>query len=578
MIQHDVLIVGSGIAGMRCALEIKRQQPTADVALVTKLYPTRAPSVIEREGIAAALGNVRFDETGALVPSRGDRTFDSPAQHAADTLKYAEGLADPAAVQLLCEQAPKAVYELEHMGTPFSRTAEGRIAQRAGWGHTQPRVAYAADRTGHAITHTLYGELIRFGIKVYPEWYVLSLAHSANRAQGVVALDIRSGETVAFQAKATVLATGSYGRIFGRTNDTQSSTGDGLALAYRAGLPLQDVELVQFHPLGLYSTGFVISERILLDGAHLLNGKRERVLKRYAKELELAPLAVISAAIEHAIAAGDGAGEHKDHVWLDVRHLPANHLREHYPHLLEYAADYLGINPLEQLVPVLPTAAATLGGIPTNLDGAVLDAQQQPVAGLYAVGACASNGVNGANLLPGNALLSAVVFGRRTGAAIAAQLKAAPAHGDFPADALQQALAEVEALLHQQGDMRAGAVRERLLATMSAACGPLRQSELLTQHLGSLHELRAEFNRIALDDKGHVYNAELVEALELSRMLDWGEAIIAGALAREESRGVHSRSEYAAPSTAQHTLTTRQTDGTPQVSHVAAPDMPAVQA
>ena len=367
MIQHDVVIVGSGIAGMRCALEIKRKAPSADVALVTKLYPVRAPAVIERDGIAAALGNVMFAD-GVLVPSqRGDAHVDTPALHAADTLTYAEGLSHPDVVEFLCQEAPSAVYELEHMGVPFNRTTTGHIDQHHAWGHTKPRVAFVGDRTGHAIVHTLYGELVRFGIKVYPERFALRLMMAADRAQGVVALDIRSGAIEVFAAPITVLATGSYGRVFGRTTATQSSTGDGLALAYMAGLPLQNIELVQFHPLGLYPHGFAISERVLLDGAYLLNGQRERLMTRYAaKELEQASLTQISAAIEHEIAAGRGAGPLKDHVWLDVRHIPASFVRERYPHLLEWAADYLGINPLEALVPVRPTVGATLGGIPTK--------------------------------------------------------------------------------------------------------------------------------------------------------------------------------------------------------------------
>jgi succinate dehydrogenase/fumarate reductase flavoprotein subunit len=526
VIQHDVVIVGSGIAGMRCALEVKRQAPQADVVLVSKLYPLRSPSVIERSGVAAALGNVVQAAQGIIAPSRQHRsTADSVESHMGDTLAYGGGTGDAAAIAALCSEAPQVVYELEHMGAPFSRTVEGRIAQAAGSGHSNPRLAYAADRTGHAILHTLYGELVRYGIKVYPEWFLLSLLVEEGAARGIAALDIRSGAVEVFNAKVTVFATGSYGRMFGITSDAQSSTGDGLAVASRAGVALKGLDQVQFHPLGLGDLGFVISERALLDGGYLLNSAEARFMPDYAPAMaERAPLALVSRAIASEIAAGRGVGENKDHVWLDVRHLPAQHVRDHFPHLIEFAQDYLGLNPFDDFIPVQPTAHATLGGIPTDVDGRVAE-----VSGFYAVGACANNGVHGAAPLPGNELAAALVFGRRAGAAIAQQLPGA-AFLDVPAEALATANAEVKALLSQKGDLRAATVREQLLSSMSASNGVQRQYDTLTEQIGRVRDLRGDFGRTALQDKGTLFNTELVEALEVANLLEISELTASGAV------------------------------------------------
>ncbi|MBA3470547.1 MAG: FAD-binding protein [Herpetosiphonaceae bacterium] len=525
MIQHDVVIVGSGIAGMRCALEIKRQAPEADVALVSKLYPVRSPSVIERGGVAAALGNVLQAAQGIIAPSRQHRsTADSVESHMGDTLAYGGGTGDAAAVAALCGEAPQVVYELEHMGAPFSRTVEGRIAQVAGAGHSNPRLAYAADRTGHAILHTLYGELVRYGIKIYPEWFLLSLLVEEGAARGITALDIRSGEVEVFNAKITVFATGSYGRIFGITSDAQSSTGDGLAAASRAGIALKGLDQVGFHPLGLADLGFVISERALLDGGYLLNSAEERFMGGYSALAERAPLADVSRAIASEIAAGRGVGAGKDHVWLDVRHLPAQHVREHFPHLIEFAQDYLGLDPFDALIPVQPTAHATLGGIPTDVNGRVADVRR-----FYAVGACANNGVHGAAPLPGNELAAALVFGRRAGAAIAKQL-GEKSFLSVPAEALATAKTTIKALLNQKGTGRAATVREQLLSSMSASNGVQRHYDALTEQIGRVRVLRNDFAGTALQDKGTLFNTELVEALEVANMLEISEVAASAAV------------------------------------------------
>jgi succinate dehydrogenase/fumarate reductase flavoprotein subunit len=516
VIQHDVVVVGSGIAGMRCALEIKRRSASTDVVLVSKLYPVRSPSVIERTGIAAALGNVVEGANGTLQAARDSRpSADSIEAHIADTLAFGGEAGNRAAVAALCEAAPQAVIELELMGTPFSRTKEGRIAQTVGAGHSKPRLAYAADRTGHAILHTLYGELVRYGIKIYPECYMLGLLTDGGRAVGISTLDIRSGTVEAIGAKVTVFATGSYGRAFDVTADAQSSTGDGLAAAARAGVTLKDMGKVQFHPLGLGGTGFVINERLLSDGAYLLNAAEQRFMSSYSPALaERAHPAAVSEAIASEIAAGRGAGAAKSHVWLDVRHLPAQHIREHVPHLIEFARDYLGLNPFEELIPVQPTAQHALGGIPTDLDGRV-----EGLENFYAVGACATNGVHGNAALPGNMLAAAVVFGRRAGEAIASTLRDV-SHGALPASAEQDAEAEVSQLLERKGSGRAALLREELISAAGHHNGAPTAAAAGQQHLGLVRELHGRFEQVELDDKNRRFNTDLVEALELSRLLE----------------------------------------------------------
>ncbi|XSG75187.1 FAD-binding protein [Herpetosiphon llansteffanensis] len=494
MIQHDVIVVGSGIAGMRCALEIKRSAPQANVAIVTKQYPVRAASVVERTGIAAALGNSSADSVEA---------------HISDTLAYGKSN-NAAAVKTLCELAPAAVYELEHMGLPFSRLKSGRIAQQPAYGHSQPRLANAGDQTGHAIVTTLYGEIVRFGIQVYPEQFMLGLVVDGKNVRGVSVLDIRSSEINIINAKVTVLATGSYGQLYANSADSYASTGDGHAAALRAGINLTGMDLVTFHPLGVANTGLIINERVLADGAHLLNAAEKRFTN------ELASLDVVAAAINAEIAAGNGVD---GHVWLDVRHLPTSQIRERYPHVLDYAEDFAGVNPKHDLIPVKPTQQATLGGLSTDLNGSVAGFE-----GLYAVGACANNGVHGEQALPGNELAAAVVFAKLAGAAIVAKLGSA-VHGNVPSYATSNASDEVEGLLGQKGAHKLGLVRKNLRHAFSS------QSASNEQQVGFVHSLRDQFGQIGLHDKNRRFNTELLEALELDRLLDVADAVAKASVA-----------------------------------------------
>ena len=497
MIQHDVIVVGSGIAGMRCALEIKRNAPKADVAIVTKQYPVRAASVVERTGIAAALGNSSSDSVEA---------------HISDTLAYGKSN-NAAAVKALCEQAPAAVYELEHMGLPFSRLKSGRIAQQVGYGHSQPRLANAGDQTGHAIVTTLYGEVVRFGIKVYPEWFMLGLVVDGKNVRGVSVLDIRSSEIEVINAKVTVLATGSYGQLYANSSDSYASTGDGHAAALRAGINLTGMDLVNFHPLGVANTGLIINEQVLADGAHLLNASEKRFTN------EQASLAEVTAAVSAEIAAGKGVD---GHVWLDVRHLPTSQIQERYPHVLDYAEDFAGVDPRRDLIPVKPTQQSSLGGLPTDLNGNVAGFD-----GLYAVGACANNGVHGEQALPGNELAAAVVFAKLAGAAIAGKLGTA-SYGNVPSYATSNASDEIEGLFGQKGSHKLGLVRKNLRQAFNSQAHTAASDE---QHVGLVHSLREQFGQIALHDKNRRFNTELLEALELDRLLDVADAVAKASVA-----------------------------------------------
>ena len=578
MITHDVIIVGSGLAGMRCAVEIRRRAPQADIAIVSKVYPTRSHSGAAQGGIAASLGNVRYDENQLPVPDSESEPQDSWLAHMYDTVKGADFIGDQDAIEILCREAAPTIYELEHMGVPFSRLPDGRIAQRPFGGHTHPRAAYAADRTGHALLHTLYGELVRYNIKVYPEWYMLGLIVEDNISRGITVMDIRTGEIQTIHAKATMFGTGGYGRAFKITSNAFSSTGDGITAAYRVGLPLEDMEFVQFHPTGLFSHGILLSEGARGEGGYLLNGLGERFMSRYAPgRMELAPRDVVSRSIYSEIEAGRGAGPNADYVLLDLRHLGKKKLDERLPQITELARDYLGIDPVTEPVPIQPTAHYSMGGIPTDADGRVvttIDGRDQVIAGFFAAGECACSSVHGANRLGTNSLLEATVYGRRTGQTIASFLlneaKGGTGLAPMPSYAQKQAEDEIADLMSRRGNENAADIRKELQATMFGNAGVFRQPDKLTQQLGIINDLRERFARVSLDDKGRRYNTELVEALELSHLLEFSECIVAGALAREESRGAHARRDFPKRDDAnwmKHTLAFRGADGRPQLTY-----------
>ena len=574
MIAHDVIIVGSGLAGMRCAIEIRRKAPEADIAIVTKVYPTRSHSGAAQGGVAAALGNVRYDESLLPVPAPEDQPGDEWVAHLYDTVKGADFLGDQDAQEIMCREAVPTIYELEHMGVPFSRLPDGRIAQRPFGGHTNPRACYAADRTGHALLHTLYGEIVRYNIKVYPESYMLGVVIDDNVCRGVSVLDIRTGDIDVISAKATMFATGGYGRAFKITSNSYASTGDGITAAYRAGVPLEDMEFVQFHPTGLYSHGILLSEGARGEGGYLLNGNNERFMTRYAPgRMELAPRDVVSRSIYSEIEAGRGAGPNGDYVLLDLRHLGKQKLDERLPQITELARDYLGVDPVAEPVPIQPTAHYSMGGIPTDADGRVLIGANEVVRGFFAAGECACVSVHGANRLGTNSLLEATTYGRRTGQTIANFLnQERPEHAPMPSFALQEAQDEVADLMSRSGQEIVADIRRDLQSTMFINSGVFRTPDKLAQQLGIIQDLRERFGRISLDDKSRRYNTELIEVLELAHLLEFSECIVAGALAREESRGAHARRDFPKRDDAnwmKHTLAFRQGNGRPRLDYKA---------
>jgi len=535
MLEHDVVIVGGGLAGCRAALEIARTQPQLKVALVAKTHPIRSHSVAAQGGIAATLKNVDPE--------------DSWEAHAFDTVKGSDYLADQDAVAILAQEAPQVVIDLEHLGVLFSRLPDGRIAQRAFGGHSHRRTCYAADKTGHAILHELYSNIVRLGVQIYDEWYVLRLILEDNQAKGLVMYRILDGQLVVIRAKAILFATGGYGRVFNTTSNDFASTGDGLAMAALAGVPLEDMEFVQFHPTGLYPVGVLISEAVRGEGAYLINSEGKRFMADYApSKMELAPRDITSRAIAKEIRAGRGVGPDGGadgpFVFLDLRHLGREKIMSRIPFCWEEAHRLLGIDAVQEPIPVRPTVHYSMGGIPVNTEGQVRSSPDGLIEGFFAAGETACVSVHGANRLGSNSLLECVVYGRRTGAAIAQYVQ----NRKFPdldqQPYLQEAQAQIQALLDQPGQYRIAQVRQAVQDCLTEYCGVFRTQELIQTGLQQLQVLRQQYSQIRLDDKGTLWNTEVIEALELWNLMVVGEVILTGALHRQESRGAHSREDY----------------------------------
>ncbi|MCW6035025.1 succinate dehydrogenase/fumarate reductase flavoprotein subunit [Spirulina subsalsa FACHB-351] len=535
MLEHDVIIVGGGLAGCRAALEIKKINPSLNVGLVAKTHPIRSHSVAAQGGIAATLKNVDPE--------------DSWEAHAFDTVKGSDYLADQDAVEILTKEAPDVIIDLEHMGVLFSRLPDGHIAQRAFGGHSHKRTCYAADKTGHAILHELVSNLRRYGVQIYDEWYVMRLILEEDEAKGVVMFHILDGHLEVVRAKVVMFATGGYGRVFNTTSNDFASTGDGLAMCAMAGLPLEDMEFVQFHPTGLYPVGVLISEAVRGEGAYLRNSEGDRFMANYApNQMELAPRDITSRAITLEIRAGRGI--HPDgsaggpFVHLDLRHMGEEKIMSRVPFCWEEAHRLVGVDAVHEPMPVRPTAHYSMGGIPVNTDGQVRRSGDRLVEGFFAAGECACVSVHGANRLGSNSLLECIVYGRRTGRSIAEYVQTRKMPTFDAQFYITEAEKRIQGLLNQNGTMRIGALRSAFQDCMTEHCGVFRTESVMAQGLEAIQELQAQYPQVYLDDKGTHWNTELIEALELGHLMVVGEMILTSALHRKESRGAHSREDY----------------------------------
>ncbi|MEB3180274.1 MAG: succinate dehydrogenase/fumarate reductase flavoprotein subunit [Nostocaceae cyanobacterium] len=535
MLEHDVIIVGGGLAGCRAAVEIIRKDPKLNVAVVAKTHPIRSHSVAAQGGIAATLKNV--DET------------DNWEAHAFDTVKGSDYLADQDAVEILVKEAPDVIIDLEHMGVLFSRLENGTIAQRAFGGHSHKRTCYAADKTGHAILHELVSNLRRYGVHIYDEWYVMRLILEDGQAKGVVMFRICDGHREVVRAKAVMFATGGYGRVFNTTSNDFASTGDGLCMTAIAGLPLEDMEFVQFHPTGLYPVGVLISEAVRGEGAYLRNSDGDRFMEKYApSRMELAPRDITSRAIALEIRAGRGI--HPDgsaggpFVHLDLRHMGREKIMSRIPFCWEEAHRLVGVDAVNEPMPVRPTVHYSMGGIPVNTNGQVRSSGEDVVEGFFAAGECACVSVHGANRLGSNSLLECVVYGRRVGAYIAQYVQDRKLPTIDEQRYISQANEQIQGLLEQQGEYRIAQIRQTFQDYMTVHCGVFRNDNEMREGLVKVQELEQKYSQIYLDDKGTCFNTELIEALELRSLLVVGQMILSCAINRKESRGAHAREDY----------------------------------
>ena len=536
MKQHDILIIGAGLAGMRAAVAAS---PDLDVAVMSKVHPVRSHSVAAQGGINAALGE-----------------DDSWEAHAYDTTKGGLYLGDQDAIEAMCREAPEDILELERLGVIFSRNEEGRIAQRPFGGAGFPRTCYAADRTGHAILHAMYEQLLKRRIAVYEEWYVTTLIVEEGVCRGVVAWDLIHGGLHAIRAKAVILATGGSGRVFLTSTNAVINTGDGMALAYRAGAPLADMEFVQFHPTTLKGTGILITEGARGEGGYLLNTLGERFMKVYApQQMELATRSTVSLAIGQEILEGRGVD---GCVLLDLRHLGRQRILERLPQIRALAMEFAGLDPIETPIPVRPGAHYQMGGVRTN------QWTETGIPGLYAAGECACVSVHGANRLGGNSLLETIVFGRRAGIRAGEYVRTLAPQA-LSNDQLTAEQARVQRLLAQEGSVRSWQLREELGQTMSLNLGLVRTQESMSAAISAISVLTQRAASMTVQDKGLVFNTDLVQALELECLLDVAETIVTSALARQESRGAHYRSDYPVRNDRQwlkHSLIRRTPEGT----------------
>jgi len=555
--RYDAVIVGTGLAGLRAAMEMP---PGARVALLSKVYPTRSHSGAAQGGIAAALGNEEPD---------------MPEWHTYDTVKGGDYLTDQDAAEVLAADGPRAIFELEHLGVPFNRRPDGRIAQRAFGGHTRDfgaapvkRACHAADRTGRVVLDTLYMESVRRGFRVFPEFSLVDILLREGRVAGLVAMEFATGELHVFETRLLLLATGGFGRVYRTTSNCFANTGDGVYLAYRAGVPLQDMEFVQFHPTGIHGLGVLISEAARGEGGFLRNGDGQRFMDRYAPTIrDLAARDVVSRAILTEIREGRGI-QGGDCVHLDLRHLGSERISEKLSEIASFIRIYLGLDPSNDLIPVSPTCHYMMGGIPTNLDGQVRAADGSIVPGFYAVGECACISVHGANRLGCNSLLDLVVFGRRAGQKMVKDLSLLD-RTELSSKSESRIHGRMKRLVESRGEVRVPDLRSRMQSVMNRYGLAFRSEPGLRQGLAEIRELAEQCAFVKVENRQRGYNAELMEALELESLLGLSELILVSALQRTESRGAHYREDHPLRNDKdwlKHTLVRARTEG-PEVIH-----------
>jgi succinate dehydrogenase / fumarate reductase flavoprotein subunit len=538
--RFDCLVIGAGGAGLRAALQLAEGE--AHVAVVSKVFPTRSHTVAAQGGMNAALGNV--------LP-------DNWHWHMYDTIKGSDYLGDQDAIEYMCRAASRLVIELEHYGVPFTRLENGRIYQRPFGGQSQQfggdqaaRTCAAADRTGHAILHALYQQNLKARTHFFDEYFVIDLLKDKeDNIVGALILDIESGEPMIIQAKTTLLATGGAGRMFRTSTNALINTGDGLAMALRAGIPLQDMEFFQFHPTGIAGVGLLISEGVRGEGGYLINSDGERFMERYAPHVkDLASRDVVSRAIATEIQEGRGCGEKKDHVLLKVNHLPREVIEKRLPGIRELSIRFAGADPIEKPIPVRPTAHYTMGGIPTNRFGQVVTpirhGPEEAINGLYAVGECACVSVHGANRLGGNSLLDIVVFGRAAGKHMLGYLGENRYHGSIDQASIESAMERLHRWDREGVGDSVSEIREELQRVMENYCGVFRTQEVLDDGVKKILELEQRLKGAALQDKSKIFNTARIEAFELENLMEVAVATIVSAAARLESRGAHSRVDH----------------------------------